>query len=119
MNKNVVKTQVFAKHLAARITPKKLGPVLDLVRGLDLERAKLLLAFDSTKAAKLILKVVKSAEANAVNNNKMDPKKLFVSEMHAGPGPTYKRFRIVAKSRVSPLLKRTSNIYVGLSERNK
>ncbi|RJR26386.1 50S ribosomal protein L22 [candidate division WWE3 bacterium] len=112
------KSQVYAKHMAARITAKKVAPVMDLIRGKNLHDAKVTLAFDRTKASDVILKVLKSAEANAKNNKKLDVKKLYISEVWAGPGPTYKRMRLVAKSRVSPILKRTSHIYIGLSERD-
>ena len=112
-------SQVYANHKMARISAKKVAPVMDLIRGKGLQEAKVTLAFDTTKAAVLLLKVLKSAEANASNNRKLDLSKVYVSEVWAGPGPTYKRMRLVAKSRVSPIMKRTSNIYVGLSERNK
>jgi len=118
-NNNMEKSQVYAKHKTARISAKKVAPVMDLIRGKGLIEAKVTLAFDRTKAAVLLLKLLRSAEANATNNRKLDSSKLFVSEVWVGPGPTYKRMRLVAKSRVSPIMKRTSNIYVGLSERNK
>lgn len=110
-----MKSQVYAKHLGAHISPKKLAPVADLVRGKNILDAKVALTFDPTKAAKLILKVLNSAEANALHNNKMS-NSLYVSELWVGAGPMAKRGRFVAKSRVSPILKRTANIYVGLSE---
>ncbi len=112
-------SQVYAKHIGARISPKKVGPVLELIRGKDLISAKVALKFDTTKAAEMTLKVLKSAEANAKNNNKLNNDKLFVSQAWAGAGPTLKRMRLVAKSRVSPIAKRTANIYVGLSEKEK
>jgi large subunit ribosomal protein L22 len=108
-------SQVYAKHLGARISPKKLAPVADLVRGKNILDAKIALTFDPTKAAKMILKVLNSAEANALHNNKMN-NSLYVSEIWVGAGPMLKRGRLVAKSRFSPILKRTANIYVGLSE---
>lgn len=108
---------VYAKHLGARISPKKVAPVASLVRGKNIVDAKVALTFDPTKAAIMILKVLRSAEANALHNKKMDTARLYVSEIWVGAGPTIKRGRIVAKSRMSPILKRTSNIVVGLSER--
>ncbi len=116
MRKTATKlSQVYAKHLGARISPKKLAPVADLVRGKNIQDAKVTLTFDPTKASQLILKVLKSAEANALHNNKMS-NALFVSELWVGPGETMKRGRLVAKSRFNPIMKRTANIYVGLSE---
>lgn len=113
------KAQVYAKHISARISPKKIGPVTDLIRGKDLTDAKVALTFDPTKGATMLLKVLKSAEANAKNNAKLDMNSLYVSDVWVGPGAMIKRGRIVAKSRISPILKRTAHIYVGLSERKK
>ena len=113
------KSEVYPKHMKARISPKKVAPVMDLVRGKLLEEAKLILAFDRTKAAALVLKVLKSAEANAVNNNKFDKKNLVLSELWVSGGPVQKSGNFVAKGRFSPILKRTSHIYVGLSQVGK
>ena len=113
------KSEVYAKHMRAKISPKKVAPVMDLVRGKLVEEAKLILAFDRTKAAALVLKVLKSAEANAVNNNKFDKKSLILSELWVSGGPVSKSGNFVAKGRFSPILKRTSHIYVGLSQVGK
>ncbi|NMB69963.1 50S ribosomal protein L22 [candidate division WWE3 bacterium] len=111
------KSQVYAKHLKARISPKKVAPVADLIREKPLQEAKVILAFDSTKAAEILLKLLKSAQANATNNAKLSDKNLFVSEVWVGAGTTYKRMRVGSRSRSAPIFKRTSNIYLGLSER--
>lgn len=113
------KSQYYAKHIRARISPKKVVPVMDLIRNRNLLDAKLALAFDQTKAAKMILKVLKSAEANIKTTSKADLSRLYVSETWVGSGPTFKSGRIVAKSRLSPIKKRTSHIYIGLSERDR
>lgn len=105
--------------MKARISPKKVAPVMDLVRGKSVGEAKLILSFDRTKAAALVLKVLKSAEANAVNNNKFDKKDLILSELWVSGGPVSKSGQFVAKGRFSPILKRTSHIYVGLSQAGK
>lgn len=112
-------SEVKAIHKDARISPKKVAPVMDLIRGKDLLDAKVILAFDPTKAAAMVLKVLKSAEANAKTNNKFDETKLYVSELHVHGASLKgnKRGRIVAKSRFSPILKRTSHIVVGLSHK--
>jgi len=106
---------IVAKHKFARLSPKKAAIVMDIARGKSLEKAKVALAFDKTKAAKMILKVVKSAEANAVNNEKLNPTELYISEIYVGPGPMYKRAKMGAKGRIDPILKRTSHIYIKLS----
>jgi large subunit ribosomal protein L22 len=112
------KADVYAKHKYARTTVKKSRAIADLIRGKDLEEAKVLLSFHPSKAAKLFLKVLKSAEANAINNEKLNPANLFVEDAQVSSGPTMKRGRIVAYSRTNPILKRTAHLVVGLSERS-
>lgn len=106
--------EAIAKHKYARMSPKKAAIVMDLVRGKPLEKAKVILAFDKTKPAKMILKVVKSAEANAINKN-MDVSSMVISEIYVAPGPVQKRWKAGAKGRADPYVKRTSHIYVKLS----
>jgi large subunit ribosomal protein L22 len=110
--------KITAKHMGARVSPKKVAIVLDLIRGRDLEDAKKVLAFDTSKSANIVLKVVKSAEANAVNNNKMDKTKLYINRIWVSGGPSQKRMSPGAKGRADPILKRYSHIYVSLDERS-
>jgi large subunit ribosomal protein L22 len=112
------KPQVYAKHIGADISPKKAGVVMDLIRDKSLEEAKVILSFDNTKAAKILLKLLKSAEANAVNNNKLDPGNLYISEAHIGPAPVLKRPNYGARGRFSLKVTRKSHLYLGLSEEN-
>ena len=112
------KATVYAKHKYARTSVKKASPVMNLVRGKDVMEAKRVLKYNPTKASDLILQVLVSAVANARNNLDLNEKDLFVSDIYVNPGPTLKRGRIVARSRFSPILKRTSHIVVGLSERS-
>ena len=111
--------KVTAKYMSARVSPKKAATVLDLIRGKSLEGAKVILAFDKSKAAKMILKVVKSAEANAVNNNKLEKSKLLLDEIWVSGGQTQKRMQPGAKGQADPRLKRYSHIYVTLVEGGK
>ncbi len=113
------KALVYARENNIRIAPKKVAPVMNLVRNKSLEEAKLLLAFDKTKAAGLILKALKSAEANARNNLSLNLKNLVVSDLQVNGGVTIKRARIVAKGRSAPILKRTSHLIVGLSQKEE
>jgi large subunit ribosomal protein L22 len=108
---------VYATTKTLMISPKKVAIVLDLVRGKSALEAKTILTFDPTKAAKMALKTLKSAIANAKNNLQLPESTLFVSEIHVSGGPLIKRGRIVARGRFSPVIKRTSHIVVGLSER--
>jgi len=109
------KAEVYAKHRHASVSPKKVAIVMDMVRGKDLLEAKKTLAFDKTKAAKMILKVVKSAEANAVNNYNLELNKLYVSDIFVDPGRMQRYGRAGSKGRYDPLRKRHSHIVVGLS----
>lgn len=111
------KAQVYAKHNMARIGPKKLRIVMDLVRGKPLNEVKTILAFDPTKAAKLLLKVVKSAESNANNNLNLDSDTLYLHEVKADGARMFKWWRAGAKGRYNPILKRNSHITVGLSSK--
>lgn len=109
-----------AKAIAksVRMSPIKLKPVTDLVRGKDLQEALTILKFTPGKGAELVEKVVKSAAANAENNFDMNMDDLYVAEVYAHQGPTMKRWRAGSQGRASIILKRTSHIGVTLRERN-
>lgn len=109
--------QIYSTLKYAQISPKKVAPVLDLVRGKGIGEAARVLKFDVTKGAKLALKVLTTATADATNNHKMDESKLYISEIWVDGGPMLKRGRAAARGRSVQILKRTSHIVVGLSER--
>lgn len=108
--------QVRAIHKRADISPKKVGVVMDLIRGRSLEDAKRVLTFDRTKAAAILLKLLRSAEANATNNHKLDTSRLYISELYAGDSTVLRRPNYGARGRYSVKMTRKSNIYLGLSE---
>ena len=110
-----MEAKAVAKYV--RMSPTKLAPITDLVRGKDLQEALTILKFTPGKASELVEKVVQSAAANAENNHDMDPSKLYVAEIYANKGPTMKRWRAGAQGRAGMILKRTSHIYVTLKER--
>lgn len=110
-----MEAKATAKYV--RMSPSKLKPVTDLVRGKDLNEALTILKFTSGKGAELVEKVVQSAAANAENNHDMNPDELYVAEIYANQGPTMKRFRAGAQGRASMILKRTSHIAVTLRSR--
>ena len=110
-----MEAKATAKYV--RMSPSKLKPVTDLVRGKDLNEALTILKFTSGKGAELVEKVVQSAAANAENNHDMNPDELYVAEIYANQGPTMKRFRAGAPGRASMILKRTSHIAVTLRSR--
>lgn len=111
--------QVYAVQKYARISPKKVAVLMDLVRGKSAVEAERILKFDPTKAAKLVGNVLRSAIHNARNSFGLDETKMYVAELRVDMGTSFKRGQIVARSRFNPYLKRTSHIILGLSERNK
>lgn len=110
-----MEARAIAKYL--RMSPTKLAPVADLVRGKDLAEALTILKFTPGKSAELVEKVVQSAAANAENNHEMDADKLYVAEIAVNQGPTMKRWRAGSQGRASIILKRSSHIEVVLKER--
>ena len=100
-----------------RISPIKARLVIDLIRGKNVADAKTILVNYNTKASKLILKVLDSAIANAVNNNKLDETKLFVSEARVDAGPVMKRVMFDSRGYIGHKDKRTSHIVVSVKER--
>ena len=98
-----------------RISPRKVKIVLDLIRGKDVATAILM---QTPKAAsEPVLKLLKSAAANAENNHQMDPEKLYVSACYANPGPIIKRIMPRAQGRAYRINKRTSHVTIAVSER--
>ena len=100
-----------------RISPIKARLVIDLIRGKNAHEAQIILDNYNNKAARLIKKVLDSAIANAVNNNKMDEKKLVVSEARVDMGKTLKRVMFDSRGHVGRKDKRTSHIIVAVSEK--
>ncbi len=100
----------------ARISARKVKIVIDTVRGKSATEAIAILKYTNKAAAPLVEKLVKSAIANAVNNNGMDKSKLYISEIYANQGPTMKRVRPAPQGRAHRIRKRTSHITVVLEE---
>ncbi|MBI2411478.1 MAG: 50S ribosomal protein L22 [Candidatus Kerfeldbacteria bacterium] len=108
--------QVRATATSVRISPRKVRLVLDQVRGLSVEQAERALLFMNKKGAEPVLKLVRSAAANAVHNNKAEKKNLIVQSIFADQGFTIKRFRPRAFGRAGMIRKRTSRLTVVLDE---
>ena len=100
-----------------RISPRKVGIVCDLIRGKSVAQATAILMATPKAASEPLLKLLKSAAANAENNHGMDPEKLFVSQCFATPGPILKRMRAASKGRGNRINKRTSHITIAVAER--
>ena len=105
-----------AKLSYARIAPRKVSIVLDLIRNQPLDKALAILQYTPKAASELLYKLVKSAAANAENNFNMDKNNLYVAECYVTPGPTLKRVMPRAQGRAYRILKRTSHITVVLKE---
>ena len=100
-----------------RVAPRKVQYLLDTVRGKDVKTATAILMQTPQAAADPVLKLLKSAIANAENNNSMDVEKLYVSTAIANPGPVLKRGMARAQGRYNRILKRTTHITIGVSEK--
>ena len=105
-----------AKLTYLRISPRKVQIVLDLIRGKDVATAAAILMQTPKAASEPVLKLLKSAAANAENNHGMDPEKLYVSETFANPGPIIKRFQPRARGSAGRIRKRTSHLEVILTD---
>ena len=94
----------------ARISPRKVSIVMDLIRNKPLDEALAILQYTPKAACEPLLKLVNSAAANAENN-------LYVAECYVCPGPTLKRIMPRAQGRAYRILKRTSHMTVVLKEK--
>ena len=108
---------VYSKSKYIRISPSKVRRVAKLVRGKSVTEATQILSNLPHKGAFLLLKVIKSAKANAVNNSKLNENELQLPLILINEGPTFKRFRPVGRGRIFGILKRTSHIIVGVHEK--
>jgi len=114
-----IETTLGAKaHLKyARISPRKVQIVCDLIRGKDTKMARAILMQTPKAASELLLKLLNSAVANAENNHDMDPDSLYVSEVFANPGPILKRMMPRARGSADRINKRTSHITIVVREK--
>ena len=101
----------------ARISPRKVQIVCDLIRGKDVKTAQAILMNTPKAASELLIKLLGSAVANAENNFGMDPEKLYVSQISADPGPILKRGMPRAQGRMYRINKRTSHINIAVAEK--
>ena len=108
--------EAYAIHKGAMIAPRKARMTLDLIRGKDVSTAQGILNNTNTKAARLILKVLNSAVANAVNNNGAREEDLVISECYINPGQIYKRIKFASRGNVDRRDKRTSHITIKVSD---
>jgi large subunit ribosomal protein L22 len=98
-----------------RMSPSKVRRVLDQIRGRTYREALIILEFMPYRACDPILKVLRSAVANAEHNEGLDPTTLVVSKAYADGGPTLKRYRPRAQGRAYQIKKRTCHITVAVA----
>ncbi len=112
---NIIEAKASVSNVG--VTPRKARLVIDLVRGKSVAEAQAILKNVNKAASPIVLKLINSAAANAVNNHGMNQDKLFVKEIYADEGIKMKRFMPRAKGRASGLVKKTSHINVVVAER--
>ncbi|MCX5648325.1 MAG: 50S ribosomal protein L22 [Planctomycetota bacterium] len=105
-----------ASHRFARMSARKAGLVMEMIRGMDLEEALQVLDLSRQRAAKLVAKVVRSAMANA-DEREADLEALYVLEARAEQGPVYKRVMPRARGSADVLRRPTCHLVVELEER--
>ena len=108
--------QVTSKLRYARISPQKCRLVADTVRGKPVGHAIATLKFMPKKGARIVLKVLDSAIANAYNNHNADVDDLKVTSVQVDAAPMFKRFHARAKGRGVRIAKRNSHITVQVSD---
>lgn len=110
-----MEARAIAKYI--RVSPRKMKPIADLVRGKNVKEALAILKYTPRKGARIFLKVMKSAVANAENNHEMALDNLYVSQIYANQGPVMKRFKAGSMGRANPVKHRTSHIGVAVAEK--
>ncbi len=115
-------TQFVARHRFARLTARKARLSADLIRGKDVNEAMEVLRFSPRRSSAFLLKVLKSAVANASLDENVNVNRLYVSDCRADDGPLLNRrlrWRAGPQGRAMPIRKRTSHITVVVSEREE
>ena len=116
-NTNTNEVRATAKYV--RVAPRKGRAVVSLIRDLPVEKALEVLQFSTRAAAVDVAKVLRSAVANAENNNGLRGDNLYVKLAYVDEGPTLKRIRPRAKGSASRINKRMSHITVVVAPRKE
>jgi large subunit ribosomal protein L22 len=110
---NSAQVKAVARYI--RMSPHKVRRVLDQIRGRSYRESLIILEFMPYRACEPILKVLRSAVANAENNNGLDPLSLYISEAFADQGPVLKRYRPRAQGRAYQIRKPTCHITIAVA----
>jgi large subunit ribosomal protein L22 len=108
--------EVFAIQKNIPMSAQKMREVVRQIQGLPALQAQAVLAIVPRKGARFAAKTLKSAIANAENNNKLRPETLRIKEAVAGTATTLKRFQPKARGSAGPILKRRCHIKITLSD---
>ena len=106
-----------AEFKYVRISPSKVIPVLNIIRGKNVQQALDTLSFCPRRASPVVTKLLKSAVANANQKGGVDVDNLYVAKIYVGKGPTLKRWRAKARGMAGRIQKKTSHITVELQEK--
>ena len=98
------------------MSAQKMREVVRQIQGLPALQAQAILSFTPRKGARVVAKTLKSAIANAENNNRLKPETLRVKEAVAGTATTFKRFTPKARGSAGPILKRRCHVIIILSD---
>ncbi len=123
MSKNIKPTKdlstVKAVYRNLRSSPRKINDILRSIRGKKADIALRNLQFSEKRVSKEISKTIKSAVANAENNNQLDIDNLFIKEAYVGKGMVMKRYRPRARGRAGEIKKPFSNLTIIVSEKKE
>ncbi|MBU6141656.1 50S ribosomal protein L22 [Patescibacteria group bacterium] len=110
---------VTAKLRYLHIAPRKVGLVVNALKGLSVNEAEAQLLFRAKRSSEPVLKLLRSAVANAKNNFKLDPETLIIKEVRVDQGPMIKRFLPRAQGRATPIHKKMSHVSIVLESKAK
>ena len=102
-----------AKGRFLRLSPTKVRPVINLIRGKNVLDSQAILSHAKRGSTKVVQKVLDSAVSNAKSKG-LSEDQLFISRITADPGPTMKRWRAAAFGRATGILKRTTHLTIEL-----
>lgn len=108
--------QVQAITKNVRMSAQKMREVVRQIQGMPALQAQAVLAVVPRKGARVVAKTLKSAIANAENNNQLKPETLIIKEAVAGTAMTFKRFTPKARGSAGPILKRSCHVKIILSD---
>jgi len=109
--------EVKAIAKSVRVSPRKLRLVVDAMKHMPIDNAFRMLEVTDKRAAKIVVKTLQSAIANAVNNAKLQRSNLLISSIMVNDAPALKRFRPSTRGRIHPYKKRGSHLTIILKEK--